>query len=366
VSPDASADRRSRGPQASEVGLDAELAFLRRPGSYPEATTAVQAVETHMSWVFLTDRFAYKLKKRVRIDHVDCARIDARKALVEEEVRLNRRLAADVYLGVVSLGLDADAAMRLENGAQPLDWLVKMRRLPADRALDAMIESGRAGPEQARALARRLAAFYLESPAAITSATRYRRMLRVSLLRTSRRLLKPRRGFDRRTLLDLERDQCAWMDRHSALLAGRVAAAMVVDGHGDLRPEHVYMMPEPVIIDCLEFSRSLRILDRVDELGFFALECERHGAPELAHPLFEAYTLASGDAFDPRLAHFHQSLRASIRAFLAIRHLEEPRYRESRKWPERAARYLELARSHIDAAQRTGAGAAAGQARRAR
>ena len=350
------------GPDAAhaEIDLDTELAFLSRPGAYPDATTSVQAVETHMSWVFLTDRFAYKLKKRVRIDHVDCARIQARKALVEEEVRLNRRLAADVYLGVVSLGRGTNGVLRLEDGARPLDWLVKMRRLPGDRALDAMIEGGRAGPEQMRALARRLVAFYLHTPPAITSASRYRRMLRVSILRTSRQLLQSRHGFDRRTLLELERDQCACMDRHAALLAQRVAAGMVVDGHGDLRPEHVYMTPDPAIIDCLEFSRPLRILDRVDELGFFALECERHGAPELGSPLFEAYAQASGDAVDPRLVHFYQSLRASIRAYLAIRHLDEPRYRESRKWPARAAHYLELARKHIDSARQPAAGAPSG------
>ena len=347
---------------APDPELDAELAFLRRPESYPEATAAVDAIETHMSWVFLTDRHAYKLKKRVRIDHVDCAGIAARKALVEEELRLNRRLAEQVYLDVVPLGAGAGGALALEpppGTARPIDWLVKMRRLPGDRALDAMIESRRAGPQQMRALARRLAAFYASSPPAITSATRYRRLLVTSLLRTSRQLRDPGHGLDARMLADLERDQCACLRAHRALLERRVAAGMVVDGHGDLRPEHVYMMPEPVIIDCLEFSRRLRLLDRVDELGYFALECERHGAPELSRPLFAAYAQASGDTPDPRLVHLHQSLRASIRALLAVRHLREPRYRDSPKWRLRAARYLELARAHVDAARPAGPRAAA-------
>ena len=343
------------------IALDAELAFLMLPGSYPEATTTVRAIETHMSWVFLTDRFAYKLKKRVRIDHVDCAGIGARRALVEAEVRLNRRLAEDVYLGAVPLVRDADARLRLEGAGHPLDWLVKMRRLPAERALDAMIASAQAGPVQMRAVARRLGGFYRRCEPAIASATRYRRLLEASLLRTSAQLRLPRHGLDRPELLALEQDQRACLHRYRALLARRVAAGMIVDGHGDLRPEHVYLMPEPVIIDCLEFSRSLRILDRVDELGYFALECERHGAPGLAPPLFEAYAQTTGDLPDLGLVHLYQSLRASIRALLAIRHLQEPRYRDSRQWRARTAQYLQLARAHIDAAGAAGAAADDGQ-----
>ncbi len=133
----------------------------------------------------------------------------------------------------------------------------------------------------------------------------------------------------------------------TALLNARARAGRIVEGHGDLRPEHICFEAEPQIIDCLEFSRRLRTLDPVDELGFLALECERLGAPEIGEQILDAYRQYSGDVASDSLVHFYQSYRACARAMLAILHLEEPA-QDADKWRARAKQYLELARAHID------------------
>ena len=134
-------------------------------------------------------------------------------------------------------------------------------------------------------------------------------------------------------------DRRDWFER-------RALTGKIVEGHGDLRPEHVFMGPPLCIIDCLEFARALRLVDPADEVGFLALECERLGAPDAGALLLRTYAEMSGDAPAPALVHFYQSYRAGTRARIAIRHLAEAQFRNSPEWPRRALRYLDLAEQH--------------------
>ena len=115
---------------ASSVALDEKVAFLRAPTSYPAGPSTVEAVETHMAWVFLTDRHAYKLKKPVAYAELDFTTLARRHWACAEEVRLNRRLAGSVYQGLVPLTADPQDTLILGGGGEIVDWLVQMRRLP--------------------------------------------------------------------------------------------------------------------------------------------------------------------------------------------------------------------------------------------
>ncbi len=141
--------------------------------------------------------------------------------------------------------------------------------------------------------------------------------------------------------------QQAFLERAGALLDARVRDGRIVEAHGDLRPEHICLEPEPQIIDCLEFSVDLRLLDTADELGFLALECERLGAAWMRRSIFETCAELSGDAPPDALVHFYQSHRACLRAKIAIWHLKEPSLTEPSKWTTQAREYLRLAGSHI-------------------
>src|SRR3990170_2390421 len=120
------------------MDLPAKIAFLGRAEAYPDETASVERIETHMSWVFLTDRRAYKLKKPVRTSYLDHQTVEARRHACAEELRLNRRLAADVYLDLVPLTITGDVPT-LGGTGEIVDWLVVMRRLPAERMLSNVI-----------------------------------------------------------------------------------------------------------------------------------------------------------------------------------------------------------------------------------
>jgi hypothetical protein len=119
----------------AEIDLAAKVAWLRRPGSFSDAPDAVEAIETHFAWVFLSKRFAYKLKKPLRIRDVDFTTLAARRASCELEVALNRRLTESVYIGIVPLAW-RDTGFALEADGDAVEWLVKMRRLPREQMLD--------------------------------------------------------------------------------------------------------------------------------------------------------------------------------------------------------------------------------------
>ena len=331
--------------------LEAKLGFLMQPGAYPETTTKVDAVETHMSWVLLTDTHAYKLKQPVRYAYLDFSTIDARRLDCEREVRLNRRLAPDVYHGVIPLTCDAEGRLSLGGEGEAVEWRVQMLRLPADRRLDHLLRNAAVGQAEIERLARRLARFYATAGVEALAPDMYRQSLAGRIEDNLRELASLEFGLDPERPERIARFQLAFLRRHADWFDRRVSEGRIVEGHGDLRPEHVCLLDEPVVIDCLEFNREFRILDPADELGYLALECERQHAPQVGRWLLQAYGEASGDVPPEALLHFYQSCRATVRAKLAVWHLRDDGRHPPGTWRATAEAHLELAQRHADAAR---------------
>jgi len=326
-----------------------KVAFLGTPEAYPYRPLQVDIKETHMSWVFIAGDRVYKLKKPVRYPFLDFRTIAAREANCREEVRLNRRLAPDVYIGMVPLTKEHDKRLALAGRGEVVDWLVEMRRLPEelmlDRAiLDHTIERDHGG-RHIEAVADLLIAFYRSTPPADLSPASYVQQFAREHAVTEAVLSDPRFDLDRAQVgraLDRVR---RGLKEDAAMLEDRVRHGRIVEGHGDLRPEHICLCDPPVIIDCLEFSRALRLVDPFDELTFLALECERLDASWIGERLIERCADGLGERPPPRLLEFYWTYRACLRARLALAHLLEPDPREPWKWVPLASRYLELAQS---------------------
>ena len=331
---------------AAAIQLADKVAFLKRPESYPERPAAVEPVETHLAWVFLTDRHAFKLKKPVRYPFLDFSTLSARRHDSEEEVRLNLRLAPGVYLEVVPLTVNREGRLGLGVEGVPVDWLVKMRRLPRQRMLDFAIAAQTVDDAALHMVAERLARFYREAaPAPLTPAA-YRRRLGDELDADARALAERRYGLPAdvtgRTAASLRR----FIEQRAPRLDARALAGRIVEGHGDLRPEHVCLGPPVVVIDCVEFSREFRILDPADELAYLGLECERLGAPSVGPTLLAHYVALTGDDPPEDLIHFYQGVRALLRAKLAAWHLDDRTVSYPSQWFNRACAYVALAAKH--------------------
>lgn len=326
--------------------LSAKLNYLQSCVGEP-----VQTIETHMSWVVLGPERVLKLKKPVRYPFLDYSTLAAREANAREELRLNRRLAPAVYLGVLALLWDGQAFSVAEAPALPaagrtVDWLVSMRRIPDDRMLDRMLDAGRAGPWDIDALAAVLGSFYSHAPHVEISAEEY--LTRFRHERALDRAVLQHPGFDLPgAAATLDRLDAA-LSAHETELGERASRHKLLEGHGDLRPEHVCLLDPPVVIDSLEFNAAMRQVDPFDELGFLGLECEMAGAPWVGPRLIAHCAKVLGDLPPAALLHLYVAQRALLRARLGLAHLLEPQPRQPGKWLPLARRYVTRAATALD------------------
>jgi len=297
-----------------------------------------------MSFVFLSDRYAYKLKKPVRYEFLDFSTLEARRTDCLEEVRLNRRLARGVYLDVVPLTLDPGGQLRLGGNGEAVEWLVKMRRLPRELMLDRAIIEGRASRDDVRRFMLVLTHFYHRAGTVAMEAEHYRQRFERDIRANHRELLTRDYRLPRDLVEAITARQLDMVARGATLIEQRATGGKIIEGHGDLRPEHVFLGPEPVFIDCLEFNRDWRLLDPVDEIAYLALECEHAGAAWIGDAVLEIYSEFTGEDPAAPLVRFYKSVRASLRAKLSAWHLRDhPDSAAQAKWTKRAQSYLELA-----------------------
>lgn len=329
-----------------ELDLPQKVALLKDPGTYPHRPTHVDTIETHMSWVFLTDTHAYKLKKPVRYDFLDFSTLAAREWNCREELRLNQPLAPGVYLAVVPLAVGRSGALRVEEAGTAVEWLVKMRRLPAERMLDHLIRAHRLKDSDIKRLAQPLIAFYRSAPPVAITGSAYRTQFERMIALNRAVLSDPRYRLPAGLVSEPHAALCETLASTPEMFDRRAQQGRIVEGHGDLRPEHVCLEERPIVFDRLEFNRAFRLLDAVDELCFLSLESERLGAPAVGRLLLDAYRAATGDRAPQRLQCFYSAHRACIRARLAVLHTNELEPAAWGKWLDSARDYLARAQNY--------------------
>jgi aminoglycoside phosphotransferase family enzyme len=337
----ATLDNASLALAAGDPTLAEKVAFLSRPDAYPSPVGEVMLRETHMSWVFLTGDRVYKLKKPVRFPYLDFSTLERREAACRAEVSLNRRLAPDVYIGVAPLTASA-GGLRIGGAGALTDWLVVMHRLDDRWALEQVLHENCLETSQLDRLAATLARFYRHArPVLISSGPHLCEWSRLTANRCV--LLDPRFGLPSALIRRIDRLQRRFLAECGTMLAARVRRRRIVDGHGDLRPEHIWLDHHVRIIDCLEFNPRLRAVDPIDEIAYLDLECERLGTAWAGRYIRERVERGLREDLPPALYHFYRSYRATLRARLAIAHLAEPHPRTPEKWPRLARNYLDIA-----------------------
>ena len=293
-------------------------AALTRPEAYGDGAAPVELRETHISWVFLVGDRAYKLKKPVTLPFVDYGTVERRRAMCEEEVRLNRRLAPDIYLGTRAVVPTADGVTLAPTGApDAIDHVVEMRRFDEARTLGARVTHGGEYYPALVAVGRRLAAFHAEADA--PAGNHATAALHAAFAENFDTLLaqSPDHEFAGRVAALARFTEAFFTSRRSELEA-RAAAGRVRDGHGDLRAEHVLLAHGVEVVDCLEFDPALRIVDVGCDLAFLLMDLEALGSPAAARAVLDGYRRAGGDPGDDALLAFFSVYRALVRAKVAL------------------------------------------------
>lgn len=320
--------------------LAEKVAFLRRAASYPDAPARVDERETRFSWVFLTDRFAYKLKKPVITPLFDLTTPALRRANAEAEVSLNARLAPGIYLGLLPLVCSAGGCLHLGGEGVVVDWLVRMRRLPDAQMLDAAIRDGTVKPAAVAAVADRLAEFFAAAPPVALAPGDFLARFAGEQAESRRLLGDAAFGLNGAEIAAVLGPVDALLREAPDLLCARLRGGCIVEGHGDLRPEHIFLGDPPAAIDCLEFSRRLRLLDPFEELAYLGMECAVQGADWIGPALIARCAACLSDPVPPLLIAFYTAFRAALRARQALAHLLDHPPRTPEKWLPLARRYL--------------------------
>ncbi|KPJ92393.1 MAG: hypothetical protein AMS18_07505 [Gemmatimonas sp. SG8_17] len=286
---------------------------LRGPG--------VQLVETHISWVFLAERDVWKVKKPVSLGFLDFSTPHKRRQACEAEVRLNRRLAPDVYRGVVPVTLDQAGHHRIGGAGQPVDWAVHIARLPDHHRADVRLARGTLGTTQLQQIAERLASFHSESQST-GSLSRYGALEAVAA--------NIQENFDQTAdcihthlnpgeAREIEVWQRTFLQSNADRFRARVAQGRVREGHGDLRLEHIYIddSGDLNILDCIEFSERFRCADVCSDAAFLSMDLAWHGRVDLAEQFLAAYARAASDYDLYPLIDFYESYLAYVRGKVA-------------------------------------------------
>ena len=291
------------------------IAALRDPRRYPHAVKSVQLIETHISWVVLAGRYAYKIKKALDLGFLNYSGLDARRDCCDEEIRLNRRTASGIYLDVVGIGGSPDTP---EFGAQPpLEYAVRMRRFPSANLMDKLLLRGKLTPRHIDALAATVYRFHAGLPAAESGS----HFGTPAAIRAA-----VQQNFDQlRALLSDDTDSAHSADLSRAIeveysvckkiFAARRARGFVRECHGDLHLGNIVLVgDEPVPFDCIEFNAALRWIDVMDEVAFTMMDLLHRNHPDLAWRFLNANLEAGGDYGGASVLRFYLAYRAAVRA----------------------------------------------------
>jgi aminoglycoside phosphotransferase family enzyme/predicted kinase len=330
------------------MNLPSLISALSAPAAYPFQVADVAVHQTHISAVFLAGPFAYKIKKPVHPGFLDFSTLEKRHHFCQEEIRLNRRLAPDVYLGVVPI-VDAGGGLRVEGPGEPVEWAVKMRRLPDGVTLHERLQRDEVGPALVEALARKIADFHRRSPAPEAFRGESRFGVVAGNIREVFATAGPVVGTTvsaavYKRVRALVEEQLA---RLRPLIDDRAARGLTRDAHGDLHLDHVCYFPERappddlVCIDCIEFNERFRFIDPVADVAFAAMDLAFHGRRDLARAFSEAYFAATGDDEGRALLPLFTTYRAAVRGAVEGMKCAEPEVP-----PAEHVAALESARGH--------------------
>lgn len=326
---------------------------LSRPNALPDKTEKVTVIQTHISIVFMADHFVYKVKKPVNFGFLDFSTLEKREYYCHQEVILNSRLSKDLYLGVLPVYFNGKSYSLVQGIGDIAEYAVKMKRIPEDRLMDQVFERGELDEQSLADIAGVLARFHstAETSPQIAEYGRPDRF-KVNTDENFEQVDKYRGiTIEQEKFRALKKWTEAFYGRFQPLYFDRISQGRVRDCHGDLHMEHVCLIPNLPIIDCIEFNERFRYSDTIADIAFLLMDLEYHGGYKEARTLWNSYkSLAKeeGEEIDHLLT-FYKVYRAFVRGKVNSFQLDDKSIggEEKEKAIETANKYFRLAYSYI-------------------
>ncbi len=322
---------------------------LLNPEAYPDASTGVEMVQTQRSFVFLTGDYVYKVKKPVDLGYLDYTTLEKRQFYCRREVELNRRLCPDAYLGMVSINQDK-ADIRIEGKGGVIEYAVKIRYLPREAMLDALLTRNKVSAEMIAAVAEKIAGFHREAETGPTISFfgEHDAIITSTEENFSQTVQYIGNTISQKSYRHIKDYTSAFIEANAYIFRKRVADSKIRDCHGALQASHICFSDDICIYDCIEFNDRFRYCDVASEIAFLAMDLDNYGRADLSRSFLNAYVAASQDEELLQLLNFYKCYRAYGQGKAEGFKLDDPRISEEEKVQilGAAKKYFELAESY--------------------
>lgn len=330
-----------------ERRLDKELLEL---SAYPEQTKKVELVQTHISLVFITDNFVYKVKKPVNFGFLDFSSLEKRKYYCQQEVMLNKRLSPEIYLSVVPV-VDKNGRFVFGEEGNIVDYAVKMERIPTDRIMSRLLKENKLTEQMIEAVGEKIAGFH--KSAETSSETSKFGEIAVIKTNTDENFEQTEKYVG----VTIARHQFEMIKNYTnnfyqskhKIFNKRIADSKIKDCHGDLHMEHICIVDKIIIFDCIEFNERFRYSDTAADIAFLAMDLDYHGRKDLSNILINSYIKFSGDDSLPDMLDFYKIYRAYVRGKVISFKLDDPFVlpRDKELAGKNAKKYFKLAEYYV-------------------
>jgi aminoglycoside phosphotransferase family enzyme len=338
------------GPLDQDMRKELQISSLREallnPEIYPDHPQTIKFIETHISLLFLTGNHVYKVKKPVDFGFLDFTSLEKRKYFCEQEVKLNRRLSPDIYLGIVKITKEGNQFL-LDGKGELMEYAVKMKQIPEEFLLDKLLEKKQVTSKMIEGVSEKLVSFYFaaETNDRIKSFAKPERVKQdtdENFEQTEKyiEVTIPKEVYE-----EVKNRTNEFFRIRGKIFYQRIASDRIRDCHGDLRLEHIFWGDEISIFDCIEFNDRFRYTDVAADIAFLAMDLDYHNREDLSEHLIRAYVGESGDLELMEVLDFYECYRAYVRGKVESFRLDDPYIPEGEKKEalKRAQKYFSLA-----------------------
>jgi len=295
-----------------EPALPVHIQALFEPKTYPYPVDHIEMIQTHISWVFLTGDYAYKVKKPVNLGFLDFSTLAKRKYFCEQELMLNRRLSADIYLDVIPLCQHGES-IKLGGSGEVLDYALKMRQFDQSGLLDQRLKKNQFDSVWMDALAQQTALFHAEQE----SMEQFGQpQMLVDHIQNNLDVAAEHAVFavSKNIICELEAFARDALKKQKEVLLSRQRDGFIRPCHGDLHLKNITLINNsPCIFDCIEFNDEFRIIDTMNDVAFLVMDCDAHERSDLGFRFLSRYLEHSGDYSGLSLLNLYLFYRATVR-----------------------------------------------------
>jgi aminoglycoside phosphotransferase family enzyme len=300
--------------------------------AYPEETGKIELIQTHISFVFLTQNYVYKVKKAVNFGFLDFSTLDKRRLYCQKELELNRRLCPQLYLEVDAI-TQADGSVKINGAGQTVEYALKMRRLPQEKIMTLLLKEGKIDKKTIDNIAKIVAEFH--SKAQTSPEINEFGSLKIvktnwdeNFAQTTKYLnqIIPKSDFD-----FIQTKINSFMENNGALFASRITNNRIRDCHGDLHSGNIFVTPEVCIFDAIEFNDRFRYSDVASDVAFLAMDLDFQQKTDLADYFITQYIEYSKDSQLTQLLPFYKCYRAYVRGKVISFKLDDPNINSKEK-----------------------------------